>query len=207
MNIAVIGANGRSGVEFIKAALSRGHIVTAGAYRGPVHIKHKNLRVVLCDATKPAELRKLLKGQQAVVSLLGHVPESDQNVQTRAITNAVNIMTELGLRRIVSLTGTGVRFTGDRISLADRALNAGVSLVDPARVRDGRAHVEVLRASGLDWTVVRVLKLTNGKPNDFRLSLHGPAKVMTPRSEVAMAIVQILEEDIFVKKAPIIGRA
>ena len=118
----------------------------------------------------------------------------------------VAVMKTHGMRRVVSLTGTGVRVAGDHISLVDRVLNLGVSAVDPARINDGRDHVRVLEESDLDWTIVRVLKLQNVSPKPFKLTPHGPTKWYVGREEVAQAVLQVLEQHSFIQQAPIISK-
>ena len=206
MKIAVIAANGRSGQAFVEAALTAGHSISAGV-RGKSYLKsHPSLTVVECDATNEAQLENLLSGQEAVASFIGHVKGSEPNVQTIAIQKVVDVMKALGVKRLISLTGTGVRFPGDKISLIDRFLNLSISIIDPARVKDGKNHVEVLKASDLDWTVIRVLKLQNVPPKPFTLREHGPTKWYVGRQEVAQAVLQVLEESSFVKQAPIISK-
>jgi putative NADH-flavin reductase len=206
MKIAVIAANGRSGQAFVGAALTAGHSIHAGV-RGKSYLKpHPNLTVVECDATNEAQLKNLLSGQEAVASFIGHVKGSEPNVQTIAIQQVVDVMKALGVKRLVSLTGTGVRFSGDKISLIDRILNLSISIIDPARVKDGKNHVEVLKSSALDWTVIRVLKLQNVPPKPFELREHGPTKWYVSRQEVAQAVLQVLEQRSFIKQAPIISK-
>lgn len=206
MRIAVIDANGRSGQAFVSAALAAGHTVRAGI-RGQSHLtSHPNLIVVQCDATNEAQLKNLLSGQEAVASFIGHVKGSEPNVQTIAIQKVVGVMEALSVKRLVSLTGTGVRFTGDKISLIDRFLNLSISIIDSARVKDGKNHVEVLKNSALDWTVIRVLKLQNVPPKSFELREHGPTKLYVGRQEVAQAVLQVLEQHSFIKQAPIISK-
>jgi putative NADH-flavin reductase len=206
MKIAVIAAGGRSGQAFVEAALAGGHQVNAGVHRHSHLPEHPRLTVMRCDATNKADLKKLLAGQEAVVSFIGHVKGSAPDMQTVATRAIIQVMQELGLKRLISLTGTGVRFPGDAISLVDRLLNTSIALIDPSRVKDGRDHMEVLRQSGLDWTVIRVLKLQNTAPRSFALREHGPTKWFVSRQEVALAVLQVLEQNSFMQQAPIIGR-
>ena len=206
MKIAVIGANGRSGRIFIESALSRGHTINAG-----VHIKNKLLenekvKIFKCDATNKQELRELLKGQEVVVSLIGHVKGSSATMQSDAIKAIIEVMDELKIKRLVSLTGTGVRVPGDKITFIDRILNWGVLLVDPKRIRDGIEHVRIIEKSDLDWTVVRVLKLQNIKPMRFDLLEHGPTKLLVSREDVARAILEVIEDNSFIRKYPILSK-
>lgn len=190
------------------AALAGGHEVCAGVHHvSNSHLPQRDgLEIRRCDATSEADLKKLLAGCDAVCSFIGHVHGSPPDVQTEATRKLVATMEELGIGRLVSLTGTGVRLPGDKLTLLDRFLNLGIKLVDPPRVRDGIEHFAVLKASGLDWTVIRVLKLQNTKPKSFVLTEHGPTKLYVGREEVARAALQVLEQKSFIRQAPIISR-
>jgi putative NADH-flavin reductase len=205
MKIAVIAANGRLGASFVAAALQAGHSVRAGVRGTHTLLANARLEVVSCDATNEDELRTLLTGQEVVVSAIGHVKGSAADVQTVATKAIVNVMTELGIRRYVDVTGTGVRFPGDRITLIDRFLNAGVGFMDKARVTDGITHQEVLKSSSLEWTTIRVLKLQNVPAQPFSLKLHGPTKVVVGRKEVASAMLEVIEQNTFIAQAPILS--
>lgn len=206
MKIAVIAANGRSGQAFVQKALSAGHIVRGGILGKSLLPNHPNLAKVDCDATNPGQVSELITGCDAVVSLIGHIKGSPAHVQTEAMSNIIDCMKKQGVTRIISLTGTGVRFPGDKITLLDRFLNLGISIVDPNRVKDGIDHVKILQNSDLDWTVIRVLKLQNVVEKPFTLRENGPTKPYVGREEVASTILQVLEQNSFIQKAPIISK-
>ena len=207
MNIAVIAANGRSGKIFVERALAAGHSVRAGVHSHNNLDPHPQLSVVTCDATKQEDLGALIDNQDAVVSFIGHVKGSPAQVQTDAMRQLTIAMSQRGMRRVVSLTGTGVRFAGDRITLVDRILNAGIAVVDPKRIRDGKDHVEILKQSSLDWTVIRVLKLKNTSPSPFALKQNGRTKWFVGRKDVAEAVLEVLEMNAYFTQAPIMSRA
>lgn len=205
MHIAVIGANGKSGKAFVTHALEAGHSIRAGVRRDHSLAPHPKLTIVACDATVLSDVENLIGAQDAVVSLIGHVKGSPSNVQTTAIRTLCSAMSARGVKRVVSLTGTGVRFPGDRISIVDRILNKAISLIDPARIQDGKDHVAFLKHTSLEWTIIRVLKLQNTRPRAFALRIHGPTKWIVSRQEVAQAALQILSNHSFVREAPIIS--
>lgn len=206
MNIAVVAANGRSGRAFVECALKAGHLVRAGVHNGNALAQHANLTIVECDATNSEDVARLIAGQDAVVSFIGHVKGSPAHVQTDAIQVVSSEMRRLGISRLVSLTGTGVRFPGDHITLIDHFLNMGIGIIDPQRIQDGKDHVAFLQSTDLEWTVLRVLKLQNIRPKPFSLKAHGPTKIMVGRDEVALAALQVLENESFMNEAPIISR-
>lgn len=205
MKIAVIAANGRSGKAFVEQALAGGHFVRAGVYKTNTITKHPNLVVVECDATSQDDLTNLIQDQDVVVSFIGHVKGSPAHVQTDAVRALVVAMKKQNITRLVSLTGTGVRFPGDKITLMDRVLNASISVIDPARIKDGRDHVSFLQQTDLDWTVLRVLKLQNIALKPYVLRQNGPTKLFVGRSEVAKAALEVIEQKSFIKQAPIIS--
>jgi len=205
MNIAVIAANGRTGIEFVKVALENGHNVKAGVYGKHDFEAGPNLEILETDATDPAQLQKLISGTDAVASFIGHGKKSPATVQTEAINNAIAICKKLAVDRLVSLTGTGVRFDGDKITLLDRLLNFSIGTIDPKRVSDGKSHVESLKNCDLDWTVIRVLKLTNGPIKGYKLTTNGPTTAFASRTTVARAVLEVLENDTFLKQAPMIS--
>lgn len=205
MKIAVLGANGRSGRIFVQTALEAGHSVRAGVHQGNPFTEHARLEVISCDATNIEEVKRLINGTDVVVSLIGHTKQSAPDVQTQAIQAVVDAMQPLGLRRLISLTGTGVRMPGDVITLLDRLSTFGITLFDRKRVADGRNHAKILMESNLEWTILRVLKLENNKPTRYTLLENGPAKTIVSRHEVASAILEILETNQFIRKAPIIS--
>lgn len=207
MRIAIIGASGRTGQAFTTTALESGHQVRAGI-RGPSpFLAHDNLAVMTCDATILQDVERLIRDQDVVVSLLGHVKGSDKDVQTRATEQILSAMESEQVDRLISLTGTGVRLPGDKVTLSDKLINFGVRLFNKARVEDGLAHAELIKSSPTKWTVIRVLKLSNGNPKQFTLTSHGPTKIHTPRQEAAIAILDLLENSGFIGQMPIISKA
>lgn len=206
MNIAVLGANGRSGKIFVNQALKRGHKINAGTHRQTqYYLENSNLSIIQCDAANLGDIRKLVKDQDAVISLIGHVKGSVPDIQTQAIKNIIKAMEENSIKRLISLSGTGIRIDNDNITFMDRILNESIKLIDPQRIKDGVRHYELLKQSNLDWTLLRVLKLQNSKQKAFRLTFNGPAKTIVSRQETAEALINILEQGLFIKKTPIIS--
>lgn len=205
MKIAVIAASGRSGQVFVSAALDAGHTVIAGVHRSNPFAPHERLTSVSVDATNPLQVDGLIRGADAVVSLIGHIRGSAPRVQSEAITVVLDSMSRHGVTRIVSLTGTGVRQSGDCHNFIDWLANKAIAIVDPQRIQDGIEHARLLQQSGTDWTIMRVLKLSNGKAGAWSLRPSGPAKLLTPRQEVAQAILVTLESNTYLRASPVIA--
>ena len=205
MKIAVIAANGKSGQAFVTHALEKGHTVRAGVYKNNTLASHPNLTVMTCDATNLEDVSALIDGQDAVVSFIGHVKNSPAHVQTDMMRTVNDAMKAKGVNRFVTLTGTGVRFPGDNITFLDKIANMAIAIIDPERIQDGKDHVALLQQTNLQWTVIRVLKLTNSKPALFSLQVSGPSKIFVSRHEVAQAVLEVLERGSFIRQAPTVS--
>jgi putative NADH-flavin reductase len=148
-----------------------------------------------------------IRGSDAVISVLGHIKGSDPFMQTKGMVNLAKAMEETGIKRLLSLTGTGARVSGDKPSILDKVLSTIVGMVDPERINDGIEHIKVLRESNLDWTVVRVLKLgkSNREINKYKLSAGGPAELLTSRKKAARVLVDLVKNKEYTGKLPIIS--
>lgn len=168
----------------------------------PIDVPVKKADIVDYDSVCEA-----IRGVDAVISVLGHIRGSAPRMQTKGMGNVVKAMKETGIRRLLSLTGTGVRVSGDKPSVLDNVLNHIVGRVDPERIHDGVEHINVLRESDLDWTVVRVLKLGNSNKeiNQYKLTAGGPAELLTSRKKAARVLVDLVNNREYVGMLPIIS--
>lgn len=159
MKILVLGANGRTGREVVREALARGHAVTgvvrtAGKDVGGAHAQ---LQVRVADPCQDSQLRSLVPGHDVVVSTLGpHLPNNGSlRIYTASRRALVEAMAGSDVRRLI-VTSTGLLFPTR--SWLVKLLQWLVSpLVSQAAVME-----EHIRASGLDWTIVRTSFLTQG---------------------------------------------
>lgn len=208
MNILVVAANGRTGRLVVDQAINSGHSVTALVRNNEATDFKKEVKVIKGDATDKQVVKEVAKNQEVIISTIGHVKGSQANVQSKSIENMIRAIQEHGSNtKIVSLTGNGVRQNEDKLFFLDRLLNWSIKLVDPKRIQDGKDHVELLQDSGVNWVVVRVLKLSNTKVINFKLSKNGPAKLLVSRSEAASALLQVAESSEWDRKLPIISNA
>jgi len=209
MKLCIFGADGRSGIEVVKYANKKGYDTTAFVYSDlsnnffPTDTKIFKGNVMNYD-----DVFNALEGADSVISVLGHIKGSDIRMQTKGIENITNAMKARGIKRILSLTGTGAREIGDTPSVLDRILNFIVGVVDKERIADGVEHVSVLKKSSLDWTVVRVLKLGSSQKeiHNYTLTDGGPAEMLSSRKKVAHVLVDLIDNIDYFKKLPVISQ-
>lgn len=208
MKICIFGADGRTGIELVNCAKAYGFEVVAFVYTDSSNKYFpNNISVKKGDVMDYNSVHEALLGSDAVISVLGHIKGSDPLMQTKGVMNMVKAMKELGIKRVLSLTGTGVRIKNDTPSFVDIVLNFLVKIVDPNRIHDGVQHVKVLQESGLDFTVVRVLKLSNSDEEckNYKLTDGGPAELQTSRKKVARVLVDLVSNKEYIGKLPIIS--
>ena len=108
--IVLFGATGNTGRIFLKKALDKGYQVKA-LVRTPskLDIAHPSLTVVKGDILDQEAVNHIIAGSDAVVNLAGHVKGSPDNLQTQATEYIISAMKSHGVKRLISLTGGGVR--------------------------------------------------------------------------------------------------
>lgn len=208
LNIVVFGASGPTGHHIATQALQRGHAVTAFA-RNPagLAVKHDRLRIVTGDSTHAGEkIAEAVRGQDVVVSALGRRStfRSDRLIE-RSMRAIVPAMERAGVRRLVLMSSFGVGESRREAPPVPR-LMFRVLLRDI--FRDKAAAEAYVRQTGLDWTVVYPVLLTNGPMTGrYRagehLELHGLPKIS--RADVAHFIVNEIEQAAYVRKIAVIS--
>ena len=208
MRLCIFGAAGRTGIETVNCARAHGFKVVACAYRdGAINRFPTDVTVKKGNVMDYGSVLEAIRGSHAVISVVGHIKGSDPFMQTKGMVNLAKAMEETGIRRLLSLTGTGARMIGDKPSILDKVLNSIVGIVDPERISDGVEHINVLRKSNLDWTVVRVLKLGNSKRkiSKYKLTAGGPAEPLTSRKKAARVLVDLVNIKEYLGELPIIS--
>lgn len=210
MRICIFGADGRTGMPLVRLALERGYDVTAFAHNtaGKARLpKSPQLHVIMGDVLDRAAVSAAIQGADAIISVLGHKKGGDPRMQTKGIQHICEAAEGLGVARLVSLTGTGVRQPGDTPGPTDRFLNFLLKRIDPVRVHDGIDHAHVLENSKLNWTILRVLKLskTHSSGRQYLLTPGGPAELFSGRPRVAETLLDLASSNAFVHAMPVIS--
>ena len=208
MKLAVFGGSGRTGRLLIEGALARGHEVRA-LVRDPAKLPlhHDRLALVRGDATNADDVAATVVGSEAVLSALGHAKGSPKDVQTTATRHIVAAMRAEGVTRVLSLTGAGVRDPGDRPKVVDRVFGLLLGVLARDVIRDADAHARVLRESGLEYTLVRGPRLTDGpRTGVYRVGLVGKdSGTQASRADIADFMLNELEAGAWVRQAPVVS--
>lgn len=174
--LLVLGATGGTGRLIVSQALAQGHEVTVLVRSAQKAGGQPGVRVIVGDARDDNALRQALSGQDVVISALGTPvsPFSKVTLLSSATQALVGAMKAEGVNRLVCVTGIGA---GDSAGhggfLFDR-------LIHPLLLRhvyeDKNRQEAIVRASGLDWVLVRPSVL-NDKPE------HRTVRALTDLSD------------------------
>lgn len=207
MKTLVLGATGATGRLIVREALAQGHAVAA-MVRSIARAKALDgAELIEGDALDDAALSRALEGRDGVICSLGTgmSPFREVTVLSKATQALVAAMTRQGVRRLVCITGVGAGDSrGHGGFLYDRLIQP---LLLRQVYRDKDRQEAAVRASGLDWVIVRPTILTNDKP-------HGRIQALTDlshvrggsiaRADVARFVVGQLKRDVWLRRAPLI---
>ncbi|MFN2386386.1 MAG: NAD(P)-dependent oxidoreductase [Thermoanaerobaculia bacterium] len=162
IRVLIVGAAGRTGRLLVTQALQRGHAVTALVRRGTeLPVEHAQLRVVEGDVLAPASLDEAVRGQNAVVSALGHKRYfGPTRILSEGTRNLLRAMESHGVRRLVCMTSLGIGDSAGRMGLYYTFFT--IPFVLPFYFWDKTRQEQIIAGSSADWVVVRPGLLTNG---------------------------------------------
>ena len=207
--IALIGGTGRTGQHVLRQALAAGYSVRALARRPEaIALRSDRLVVVAGDVLEQAAVDETVRGADVVLSVFGQVKGSPATVQTEGTRHIVEAMQQEGISRIVSLSGGGLPAEEhDRPKAADHVIRFLLGVLSPQVLRDAKAHLEVLRQSGLDWTVVRGPRLTDAvETGAYRVGWVGVnASTQIARGDLARFILSQVDDREFIHELPFVS--
>lgn len=160
MRITVFGATGATGRELLAAALAAGHTVRAFARR-PEALGELSARVEVVpgDIRDSAQVGRAVREADAVVSALGTGRDlSPTTVMSEGTASIITAMKAQGVQRLLVITSGMVTPTGTE-PLLFRLI--GQHLLRHVHADHLRLEEQV-KASGLDWTIVRPPRLLDG---------------------------------------------
>jgi putative NADH-flavin reductase len=208
MDLVVFGASGKLGRKIVEQSLTAGHRVRA-FIRNPSKftMQHSHLTLFQGDSMDAGAVYKALAEQQAVISALGPERPLLPGMMETSAQNIVTAMREHGIYRLVSTSGAGVWQAKDQPKPIDYLMTILLNLFAKEVVRDSVANVEVIKASNLDWTIVRFPRLTDGpRTGKYRVGyIDKTSSSRFSRADGAEFILKELTEKKWVGKAPLVS--
>lgn len=209
MNLLVIGASRGTGAQLTRLALARGHRVTAFS-RHPerLGLQHERLRLHTGNMHDAPTVQAVMPGHDAVAitasapTLKGFRDQPDYF--SRGTAHAIEAMRTHGVPRLIVLSACGV---GDSLPLMNLAGRLFVRWVVAIPFADHARQEDLTRASGLEWTIARPMRLTNGPARGRFVRQPQLQKVPSSisRADVAAFLLEAAEGDQWLGKTVHLG--
>jgi putative NADH-flavin reductase len=196
MKLLVLGATGQVGNELVKRAVERGDHVTA-LVRSPAKLRVKSARldVVVGSPLDEATLFKAVAGKDAVLSALGHVDLKASLLVTESARALIKALNGGRATRVVIVSSTLVAPGGSFLTKIPR-------LITRHALSDSAQMEVVVRASDIDWTLLRLVRLTNKPETSYRIFADEPPSVTAAisRKSVAACMLEVVSNRSYSRK-------
>jgi uncharacterized protein YbjT (DUF2867 family) len=191
--IAVVGGHGKVALQLHPRLVAAGHrpvaLVRNDGYRGELEALGADVRLLDIENATIDDFAEALADCEAVVFSAGGGPDGNierkWSVDLGGSLKSIDAAKVVGIRRFVQVSAIKVD-----VPVADDASPVWRAYVDAKRQAD-----EALRASDLDWTILRPGALTDDAGTG-RVTLapevdRGPI----PRADVAAVVVAVIDDD------------
>ena len=210
IKIAVIGGTGKSGKYLVKELVKQGFhfkmLVRNAESRSTSNLPTENSKVEIVngDANDYDAIRSLINGCQAVISTLGlGIPASEKTIFSQSTSNIIRVMNECNIKRYVVVTGLNVDTLFDKKSLKTKFATNWMYENYPTSTKNRQTEYEILLASNLDWTLVRLplIEQTDVR-NSIKTSEEDCEGDKINASDLAYFLIEQLRDERFVRQAP-----
>jgi putative NADH-flavin reductase len=207
MRIAIFGANGATGRLLSGQALAAGHDVAAVTRRpADFPISHERLTVVPADVYDVRGVEAAVKPAEAVLSTLG-VPFTRKgiNIYSIGVRNIAQAMSQHGLKRLVVVSSSATE--PHHHAAGGFVMNHVIQPLVTATIgkttyADMRHMEELVRASDLEWTIVRPSGLFDASVvSSYELHEDQAPGIFTSRADLAACMLEQATDGRFVHKA------
>jgi len=210
MRLALFGATGKAGGAILEQAHAAGYKIHALARSsGKLDRDGESLAVITGDVRDLAAAERVVEGADAVVSAIGGTNPANPAVLQQGTAAILTAMNRHGVRRPIVIQGFHLPFPADPHNLGRPMMGAVLRVWNRHLSADSYRMAAVLTGSDLDWTLIRMPRLTPGLPDeDYRVGelALGPWSTVTT-GQVAHFTLSCLATGSFVRQAPMIAGA
>lgn len=205
MRLTIFGATGGTGLELLRQGTAAGHTVTAvvrDPHRVPAELR-EHLTVVQADLLDDEAIAPAVKDADGVLTAMGSrsalKPTTVCADSVHAIVRAMD-----GAGRLLMVSAAGLHSDAGDGPITRYVLKPLIiQRVFRNPYTDLREAERVLRASTVDWTIVRPSRLTNGPRTShprtaIDLNVRGGAK--TTRADLAACMLDLVADPSCVRR-------
>lgn len=208
MKVIVFGATGSVGRLAVERMLKDGHTVTAFA-RKPRALSFDDadlaarLTLHAGDAMDAEQVADAVAGHDAAVITIGAGASRKSLIRSQGTMNVIRAMQKHGVRRLICQSTLGAHESWGNLNFFWKRIMFG-ALLKPV-FKDHELQEQLVRASGLDWTIVRPSAFVDGPATGRYREAFGPdaqnLKLSIPRCDVAAFLSRQLGEATYLQRA------
>jgi putative NADH-flavin reductase len=197
VKLFILGGTGRTGRALLEQAVARGHEVTA-LVRSPEKVSLRNtlLQIVQGNPHDAAQMVGALHDCDAVISVLGTHTLKPHSLVMDCARSTIEAMRRQQIQRLL-IVSSSLLFP--HVGLIGSFFR---HFILHNAMRDSREMERIVTESGLDWTIIRPTRLTDGQgtehfnaqPNRF---VRGRGFI--PRSDLAHCLIEIAEKGTYTR--------
>jgi putative NADH-flavin reductase len=215
MRILLLGATGRTGQLVLEQALERGHIVHA-LVRDKQKISFQKYNLLLFEGTPSDKiaLEKSIAGCEAVISVLNISRKNEfpwaglrtpKDFLSATMKNIIEVAGKNNIHRVVFTSAWGVNETKNDLPSWFRWLIDHSSLRHP--YRDHERQEELIKESGMEWTAVRPVFLTNSKKkkNIIVHDNNSDPHLFIGRKNLAGFMLDVVGKNLYRRESPVVS--
>ncbi len=200
MKIAVLGGTGRTGLHVVQKALAAGYEVVA-LVRSPekMTIQDDKLVVIEGEVTDKSAVAKTIQGTDAVISALTPIREGMHNI--------ISVMQVNNVRRLIVTVGAGVYQDGDEPPFVSKVISTIIKIFSRDAYMATVDVSEMVKESGLDWTLARAPRLINKLATDnlYIGPLNSKMRPTLSREDYANFMIDQVDMDTYIGQTPVIS--
>ncbi len=204
MKLAIFGATGGTGRQIAEQALAAGHTVVA-LVRDPakVTLQQPNLILVRGNVLELSDVLKTVNSVDAVLCSLGNTANNPAMVVSTGTQNIVQAMRQKGVKRLIVISSLGVGDSKDQVGWLFKLI---MWTFLRKVIRDKEEQEKIVRASGLEWTIIRPGGLIDGpRTGHYKISIEPSFKSSrVVRADVAEFALKELSDPMYLQKTPAI---
>jgi putative NADH-flavin reductase len=211
MNIALFGASGAIGTLLTKEILEHGDIVYAYARNSEkIKMKNDNLHIIKGELTDEAAMESVIESADIVISTLGPMMNTKRREKATPIADGhalmIKVMKKYNKKRLITLATPSLKADDDPNKFALKMPGMLAEAFLPPAYRDIVKLGTIIKSSGLDWTVIRMIN-PNAKTsgNGYKMALgNEKIKQSVSRENVAESFYEVAVQNKYIHKMPIV---
>ncbi len=192
MKVIVFGATGKTGQHVLRAALAKGHEVTAfGRSIDRIDIDDPALHTHKGDVFDTDSVADAVAGHDAAIICLGSTGLRDKTTLAVGTAAVIDAMVAHEVQRLVVMSAAGVGDSWRQIPRSSRLL---FHTMLRNVFNDHQAQEAIVEQSPLDWTIVRAAVLKDDPATGHYTATNTGPNTRITRADTAAALVDQLTD-------------